>query len=488
MENVLDAVRAGQLDLRHPLVDVLFRCIDRLESMMTRLREDQDYEITEEDQAFVDWLDRELSQAMGAVVHEVVETINEGTTSEVFVETESPESLVPSRPEDSGVTISEPIPTIMDASDSNTASELAEERNERSTKEIAVSESVEEVGEIEDDPAIATFDTSEGSMGREDIFDVSKYLSLYLDEADEEIDGLNESLLKFEKNSSDLEALAEVFRMAHRLKGASAAMGFHEVKELTHQIETYFDQIRDGDRTLDERTVNAIFASVDVLREYHRDLRAGKADATVLNRQTQYIMEVITPSAELITEESFIEEPEPCLLPEWDERVTGHRVRITFDPSLSYSSLKAALVLHRIETSGEVVGSHPSMADLESADKCLKLTVDVATTQSADVVRRWVDVDGVLDVTIETHQTTFEHMAEHVEQSAIVDTPSEPVLLMTQTNQTPVTSTPKSVEKAATQKGKESPHESNGGGKAGGDAGRNRTARSIDESCGRVGH
>jgi two-component system chemotaxis sensor kinase CheA len=442
LENVLDANRSGQLDLRRSLVDVLFRCVDRLESMMTRLREEQDFEITSEDHAFFTWLDGELAGAMGVPPVEIAPSVADLTEPTPAIDVEA--ELEPDARENDGVLSSDVEDSFIEESSVEVSIELSESFN------------VED--EDEDDPATAMLNPDALPAGGEDIFDVSKYLSLYLDEADEEIDGLNQSLLKFEKNPSDTESLAEVFRMSHRLKGASAAMGLHEVKELTHQIETYFDQIRSGNRSLDERTINAIFESVDVLREFHRELRNGKGDPTALQQQTECIVNLVNPPEEL--EESVVtpvNDAPVSVAPSWNEEITGHRLVISFDPSLSYSSLKAALVLHRIETSGEVTFAHPTMNELESAETCLHLIVDVATNQSAEIVRRWVDVDGVVNVSIESHEGSNEiPTAGTLDESTQVETPA--VKLVAETSAL----APKVAEKSPARPAKETATEANG--------------------------
>lgn len=444
LENVLDANRSGQLDLRRPLVDVLFRCVDRLESMMARLREEQDFEITSEDHAFFTWLDGELAGAMGT------------TNVEATPSSDDRQDQVPLVNEMSDLE-SEVIENEV------VFSPVAEDSfvEEQVVECLMESNRTVELDDDEDDPATAMLDPSELEAGGEDIFDVSKYLPLYLDEADEEIDGLNESLLKFEKDPSDAESLAEVFRMSHRLKGASAAMGLHEVKELTHQIETYFDQIRSGARSLDERMVNAIFESVDVLREFHRELRNGKGDPTALQQQTECIVNLVNPPDEADQRSvAPLNDAPVSVAHAWNEEIAGHRLVISFDPSLSYSSLKAALVLHRLETSGEVTFADPTMNELESAETCLHLIVDVATDQSAEIVRRWVDVDGVVNVSIESHVGSSE--------LSIAETPVAPipveasaVKIAAETIAPP----PKAVEKAPTRPPKETSAEANGSSK-----------------------
>ena len=56
-------------------------------------------------------------------------------------------------------------------------------------------------------------------------FNLSELLPFYLDETDENIAALNDSLLRLEDDPADAKALAEAFRMFHSIKGASVVMG-----------------------------------------------------------------------------------------------------------------------------------------------------------------------------------------------------------------------------------------------------------------------
>ena len=53
-------------------------------------------------------------------------------------------------------------------------------------------------------------------------------------------------------------------------------MGFDQVKGLTHHLETFFDQLRSGKRTLDRPLLDLCFRCLDGLRDYHtRPSRPG---------------------------------------------------------------------------------------------------------------------------------------------------------------------------------------------------------------------
>ncbi len=75
--------------------------------------------------------------------------------------------------------------------------------------------------------------------------DVNEYLGLFLDESQEHIQSVNTQLLKLEQTGSQ-DAIQEIFRSAHTLKGMSATMGYESVANLTHEMESALDLVRAG--------------------------------------------------------------------------------------------------------------------------------------------------------------------------------------------------------------------------------------------------
>ena len=121
-------------------------------------------------------------------------------------------------------------------------------------------------------------------------FDLAELLPFYLDETDEHIAALNDSLLRLEQDPTDAKALQEAFRMFHSIKGASVVMGFKPVNQLTHHLESLFEELRSKKRTLDRPILDLTFRCLDELRDYHRDLRAkGESGVDLSGLVTQVI-------------------------------------------------------------------------------------------------------------------------------------------------------------------------------------------------------
>ena len=63
------------------------------------------------------------------------------------------------------------------------------------------------------------------------------YQEMYVSEAQEHVETMNQALLKLEENPEGSENLDLIFRSAHTLKGMAATMGYEQTKELCRNIE-----------------------------------------------------------------------------------------------------------------------------------------------------------------------------------------------------------------------------------------------------------
>ena len=73
--------------------------------------------------------------------------------------------------------------------------------------------------------------------------DMAQYLQVYIDESDEELEGLIAAILQLEENPRHQESLNKAFRMLHSLKGSSGMLGFEVVGNFAHELEDRFDEL-----------------------------------------------------------------------------------------------------------------------------------------------------------------------------------------------------------------------------------------------------
>ena len=111
-----------------------------------------------------------------------------------------------------------------------------------------------------------------------------EYRELFMAEALEYYDSMSRHLSELERNPNAGPSLNELFRLMHNLKANARAMGFTQLGEVAHHLETLFGLIRDGERTFTGLLIRVVFAGVDALGNMIRAVGANQPlpDATAL--------------------------------------------------------------------------------------------------------------------------------------------------------------------------------------------------------------
>lgn len=102
--------------------------------------------------------------------------------------------------------------------------------------------------------------------------DMSGYRELYLEELEEQLQYIEEEVLRLEDEGATNTAIDRLFRAAHTLKGSSAAMGYHKMKEVTHQIEHLLHQVREGVLQVTKPLINLMFTGLDAMKKLQEDI------------------------------------------------------------------------------------------------------------------------------------------------------------------------------------------------------------------------
>jgi len=94
---------------------------------------------------------------------------------------------------------------------------------------------------------------------------MDSHRAAFVAEAEDGITDLNNALLALEADPDDAEAMDDVFRVAHTLKGNAAAMGYDGVSDFGHALEDLLDAVRQGDREVTPELMDLLFEGVDTV-------------------------------------------------------------------------------------------------------------------------------------------------------------------------------------------------------------------------------
>ena len=94
---------------------------------------------------------------------------------------------------------------------------------------------------------------------------MDSHRAAFVAEAEDGVTDLNNALLALEADPEDAEAMDDVFRVAHTLKGNAAAMGYEDVSDFGHALEDLLDAVRQGDREVTPELMDLLFEGVDAV-------------------------------------------------------------------------------------------------------------------------------------------------------------------------------------------------------------------------------
>jgi two-component system chemotaxis sensor kinase CheA len=122
--------------------------------------------------------------------------------------------------------------------------------------------------------------------------DVSKYKELFVDESREHLQSISRNLLTLENEPENTDALNETFRAVHTLKSMAATMGYPEMENLSHDMESVLDMLRKGGE-IEKGTVDVLLECLDNLETLVESVASGKRverDLTALYKKLDYIL------------------------------------------------------------------------------------------------------------------------------------------------------------------------------------------------------
>ena len=211
--------------------------------------------------------------------------------------------------------------------------------------------------------------------------DTTQYLSAFLDEASDNLKGLDDLTLELEKDPANMSVVNEIFRTAHTLKGMSATMGYQNMASLTHALEDRLEAARGGKHHLDENDVDIILRCLDIMQSMVDSIRAGETDKKIdvselvkslrsfdeakpeVEKQDNTKKDLKKDDVSLSADqyEKFIEEAV-------HSNSRAFSVFIELSETCLLKSARAYIIINRLEEIGTVFKTEPSIDSVENED------------------------------------------------------------------------------------------------------------------------
>ena len=406
VENVFDAARQGQMTFTPEVVELLFDSHDILSGLIRKLQEPET-EVTGPEA---------LLNRIEALLRQALEPDQDPRNEET-----------PPRDDRGPAPPAEPEAAVAGPTKGGDTPEQPTD---------AVQETDPQITEPESPDVPSTLpDTAE--QPRDYFADVQdeaqvpeKYLAIFVDEADETLDQMNEALLGLEQGQPD--APKTLLVNTHRFKGSAASIGLHRASKLAHMMEEALEKLTQNHLKITSELIEAFFAGADALRGYIDGLKQGTPSTENFNAVAHRLMEAVSGGSQQAPSEPQPEASGKTPASKTDSRdgsvlFQEHQVRmrakigeydqgylgwVQFDAQFPLKDLKAQLVVEKLHRLGKVLYCEPNLEELESPEEFENLFFALQTETDAESLRKQLQIVGVIRLVLEPFGSPEEEPAE----------------------------------------------------------------------------
>ncbi len=249
-------------------------------------------------------------------------------------------------------------------------------------------------------------------------------LKVFLEEAEEQLQLLDEDIIRLEKEEGNEALLQEIFRAAHTLKGSSAMLGHTRMSNLAHAMESVLDRVRKGTLLPGSGVVDALLHSLDGLRALNEELVSPDESEYDIASAVAELNAAMGGEGESASVAGDGGEMGPLALDDdGRERLqsavaagqTAYQVSVGFDKESTWTAVRCFQVVHELSQVGEVITSNPSPEDIEQEKVGFELRVVFSSFQGEEQVKGVMEtVSDIQSLSVDAYSS--EQAAPEVQQ------------------------------------------------------------------------
>lgn len=261
----------------------------------------------------------------------------------------------------------------------------------------------------------------------------NKYLEVFIEEATENLQNLNQALLELENNPEE-EVINSIFRIAHTLKGMSATMGFTKMSKLTHRMEDVFQEVRNNKIKLDSDKIDILFNSLDALESYLKNIVNHGFEG---EEEYDHIIEALESFKNKKEEFTHVTKEETPFTKEqsqitklniyevdvikkaYEMNLKTYYITVNLDKGCVLKSARAYIIFQVLEKYSEIIRTEPPVEDIEDEKFEFSFSVLIISKYPAESLHK--ELMSVAEVeSINITELTKENTVLDTENTALI--------------------------------------------------------------------
>ncbi|MBW5396379.1 chemotaxis protein CheA [Brachyspira pilosicoli] len=272
------------------------------------------------------------------------------------------------------------------------------------------------------------------------MFDSDEFISIFLSEANEIVEGLENDLVLLEDNKSDEDLLNKIFRSAHTLKSSAGTVGFTTMSELNHVAENLLEKVRSGKLDVTPQMITVLLEFLDTVKLMLQNIvdGVGEADGVTNIESLKAKIKAIAEGNDIstVSVEKKEEAPKVEEKPKEEESKASSsnnmfHIEMIFKPSIFDNGIDPLMFLNDLKAIGTIsnlkidISNLPAISDLEDPYACYtQFSLDVETSSTIEQVQNiflFVIDDNDINITEKIEEKEEEEVKpveEKVEEKA----------------------------------------------------------------------
>jgi two-component system chemotaxis sensor kinase CheA len=248
-----------------------------------------------------------------------------------------------------------------------------------------------------------------------------QFKNAFREEGREVLADLESALLELNESRGDLELVGRVFRALHTIKGSGAMFGFEDLAAFTHNLESAFDEVRNGRLEIGAELIDLTLSALDQIRAMLEEGEAGAplADPAACTEILAKVRHLTGKPEEQHSEKKTAAAPIEAVgaLREWT-------IRFAPGPDMMRCGANPLLLLRELRELGGLsarasMAAIPPIAELDPERCYVSWEMALATAAGRDAIRDvFIFVEDNCELTIEPASTDAEASAQENDAAA----------------------------------------------------------------------
>jgi len=252
-------------------------------------------------------------------------------------------------------------------------------------------------------------------------------LQLFLQETGEQLQLLDEDIVKLEKEGHNSNLLQEIFRAAHTIKGSSAIVGHQRMSELAHAMENVLDKMRKGLLNASPQVIDALLNGLDLMRSLKEELVSPDAPQTEIEACKAELNKVMSEPGQEVTEKtpsaaspinldrSAMEKLEKAL----SGGARSFQINAVVVKTSTWPTVRCFQIIQELMPIGEIIFSNPSLKEIEDGQPVYQIQIVFTSLKSDKDIKKVLDSISELEK-LDVSEVKKEELVRPAENSTVL--------------------------------------------------------------------